>query len=228
VKLLAIETSTDACSCALWFHGEVLERFELSPRKHGELILSMVDSVLAEGEVSLSDLDGIAFGRGPGAFTGLRIAAGVTQGLAFAHDLPVVPVSSLAALAQGVLIPKEVKNVFTIQDARMGEIYCGAFSCDPFAEPLLQEQVCKPDQVIIPKQDGHWMVVGTAWKIYSQILEKVFSGRDLLFSENQYPRAKEVAYLGEKLLFSGFGVSPEQAIPVYLRDEVAQVPKKPI
>ncbi|CAK0739338.1 tRNA threonylcarbamoyladenosine biosynthesis protein TsaB [Gammaproteobacteria bacterium] len=226
MKLLAIETSTDACSCALWFHGEVLERFELSPRKHGELILSMVDSLLSAGEISLSNLDGIAFGRGPGAFTGLRIAAGVTQGLAFSHDLLVVPVSSLAALAQGVFLPEKINNVFVIQDARMDEVYCGTFSRDPFMKSLSKEQVCKPEQIIIPEEDGCWMIVGSAWKMYGHTLEKVFFGKDFLFSEHQYPRAKEVAYLGEKLLFSGFGVSPEQAIPVYLRDEVAKVPKR--
>ena len=127
-KLLAIDTSTEACSAALGIGGDVRERYEFAPRQHAELILPMVDALLAEGQIKLKDLDGLAFGRGPGAFTGVRIATGVIQGLAFGAGLPVVPVSSLAALAQGAAPGHS--SIMSAFDARMGEVYWGAFAVD--------------------------------------------------------------------------------------------------
>ena len=121
--LLALETATEACSAALAVDGDIRERFEVAPRGHSELILPMVDELMAEADISIEQVDAIAFGRGPGAFTGLRIAVGVTQGIAFGADLPVVPVSTLAALAQG----SESNSVLAAIDARMDEVYWGAY-----------------------------------------------------------------------------------------------------
>src|SRR5437868_8019064 len=125
--LIAIETSTECCSAALLRDGALIERSELAPRRHAELILPMIESLLNEAGVSRRQLDAIAVGRGPGAFTGVRLAISVAQGLALALDIPVVPVSSLAALAQDANT-KEGETVLAVIDARMGEIYSGCFS----------------------------------------------------------------------------------------------------
>jgi tRNA threonylcarbamoyladenosine biosynthesis protein TsaB len=126
MRLLALDTSTEACSVALLLDGEVYLRFEMTVRGHAELVLPMVEALLGESGIALEDLDGLAFGRGPGAFTGLRIATGVMQGLAFGANLPVAPVSSLAAVAEQV--PAAVgEAILVCNDARMGEVYWGVF-----------------------------------------------------------------------------------------------------
>jgi tRNA threonylcarbamoyladenosine biosynthesis protein TsaB len=122
VNILALDTSTEACSVAIWSDGAVTDRFEYGTQ-HSERILAMVDELLAESGFALARFDAIAFGRGPGSFTGLRIGAGVAQGLAFGADIPVTPISSLAALAQGVDAPR----VLAAFDARMNQVYCGAY-----------------------------------------------------------------------------------------------------
>ncbi len=122
MRILALDTATEACSAALLLHGEVLERYEVLGRGHAERLLPMVQEVLAEGGVALAALDAVAFGRGPGAFTGLRIAAGVTQGLAFGAGLPVVPVSDLAALAARAAVHHGRRHVLACLDARMGQV----------------------------------------------------------------------------------------------------------
>ena len=123
MKLLALDTATEACSAAVLADGEVLERYELAPRRHAALILPMIESVLAEAGLEISQLDAIAVGRGPGAFTGVRIAIGIAQGIAFAADLPVALVSTLAALALGTARDTGATRIAAALDARMGEIY---------------------------------------------------------------------------------------------------------
>src|SRR3569833_3307602 len=127
MKLLAIDTATEACSAALYLDGAVNKRYVLAPREHALLILPMIDELLRDANLSPLELDAVAFGRGPGAFTGLRIAAGVAQGIAYGADLPVVPVSSLAALAQGCYRERGVTRVLATIDARIGEVYWGAY-----------------------------------------------------------------------------------------------------
>jgi len=119
VRLLALDTTEAGCSAALWLEGQLTERFEVVPRRHSERLLPMMDGLLRDAGIALRGLDAIAFARGPGSFTGLRIAASVAQGAAFGADLPVVPVSSLQALAQGVFRGAGVSRVMVALDARM-------------------------------------------------------------------------------------------------------------
>lgn len=219
MKLLAIDTSTECCSAALYCDGENSARKELAPRRHAELILPMVDQLLAEMQITLKTLDALAFGRGPGSFTGVRIAAGVIQGLAFAADLPVVPVSSLAALAQGAV--EESKMVFSAIDARMGEIYWGLFDSgeEKLVIPVDKERVMKPDMVDIPGSI-HCFGVGSGFNRYSEVLQQKLGACLAGFDGNRYPSAVEMIPLALRDFDLGLAVTAEDALPVYLRDEV--------
>ncbi len=221
MKLLAIETATENCSAAILVDEEIFEINKVAPRKHNQLILSMCEKVLAESEIQLSQLDAIAFGRGPGAFTGVRLAASVTQGIAFAQDLPVVPVSTLAALAQEV---KGYNTVFACIDARMQEVYVGAFQIvNGFMQPLTDEQVLKPEHVEFEKFDNYFGV-GSGWKTYADVLlEK--SNEKIKYDPHALPQAKYIAVLGNQYYSEGNSVSAIDALPVYLRNNVAKKPK---
>lgn len=227
MKLLALETSTDACSCAVWLSGAVYERFEVAPRQHGALLLAMVESLLLEAALRLGQLDGLAFGCGPGTFTGLRIAAGVVQGLAFSAQLPVVRVSSLAALAQGTPPPGGLaaEQILVTQDARMNEVYHGAFLRGPdfMVKEITVARVCRPEQIVIPTTENPaWIALGSAWQAHSAALTQVLAGYNTtVLKEVCYPHAGDVARLGVKELSAGRAVSAEYALPVYLRDDVA-------
>ncbi|MGC8854100.1 MAG: tRNA (adenosine(37)-N6)-threonylcarbamoyltransferase complex dimerization subunit type 1 TsaB [Halothiobacillaceae bacterium] len=226
MKLLAIDTSTEACSAALLIDGAVLEEYALAPRQHTQLILPMVERLLAGAETSLRQLDGIAFGRGPGAFTGLRIAAGVTQGLAFGAELPVVPVSSLAALAHAAWRLHGAHHVLAALDARMQEVYWGAWHVEGTGQMRLEgtEQVVPPAAAPHPSGLG-WFAAGHGWLAYDAILTPRFaaieSGRDV----HLLPRAHDVALIGAYLARHGGLLPAEAAQPVYLRDRVAEKPK---
>lgn len=171
MKFLAIETATECCSVALFHDGEIISESELAPLRHNEIVLSMCERVLAKGEVGLSQLDGIAFGCGPGAFTGVRLAASITQGIALAQDLPVVPVSSLAALAQAAHCRHGVSQALACIDARMQEVYVALYGLDENRIMRLQgeEQVIAPERVDVKVRDD-CMGCGSGWKPYAQIL----------------------------------------------------------
>jgi tRNA threonylcarbamoyladenosine biosynthesis protein TsaB len=222
MKLLAIETATDACSAALWVDGVLTTRHEVAPREHTRLILPMMDGLLADAGLRLADLDALAFGRGPGAFTGVRIAAAVIQGAAFAADLPVVPVSTLAALAQQG-IDAGSPRVLAALDARMDEVYWGAFQADAegLAVPVGAEQVIAPDAVPIPEGDG-WRGVGSGWAAYGDALRARLGNRVTEIDPDVLPAAAEVARLAVRDFAAGLAVPAEQALPVYLRDKVAE------
>ncbi len=225
MKLLAIDTATEACSAALYIDGEVREHFELAPREHARLILSMVEGLLADAELSVRALDGLAFGRGPGSFTGVRIATGVAQGIAFAADLPVVPVSTLAALAQGALMDLGAPRVLAAIDARMGEVYCGAYITrgDGIMLAAEGERVCRPD--LVPTlYDGRWLGVGSGWETYGAQLADRCGERLEGMEPKRLPAARDVAWLGVHGLRTGRAVCADEALPVYLRDEVAKKP----
>lgn len=224
MKLLAIDTSTEACSASLLIGDEFLERYRLAPREHTRLILPMVDELLSDAGLKVSNLDGLAFGRGPGAFTGLRIAASVIQGIAFAADLPVAPISSLAALAQGAAREAGVSRVLAAIDARIQEIYWGAFELD--SGGLMQingnETVCAPEQAPLPVGKD-WYGVGTGWEAYLPRLRQRLAGSLSAWDGKRYPHARDVALLGAAAHDRGETVSAELALPVYLRNRVTQV-----
>lgn len=221
MKLLAIETSTIACSAALLIDDEIRERYELAPQRHADLLLPMIGELLSEAGLTPMQLDGLAFGRGPGAFTGLRIAAGVAQGIACGADLPVAPVSTLAALAQGAA--DRSTRVLAVMDARMNEVYWGIHEAG--ADGLMQlrgdERVCAPDAAPLPAGDG-WFGAGDGWGAYGEVLRARLGAGLAGDDAARYPRAREVVLLARAIALRGGMVAAEHALPVYLRDRVAQ------
>lgn len=229
MKLLAIDTTEAACSAALFNDGNVISRYELAPRQHSALILPMMEALLSEAGLTLAGLDGLAFARGPGSFTGVRIAAGVIQGVAVGADLPVVPVSSLRALAQRGAREHGASRIAAAFDARMNEVYwlpCAAGN-DGLVRPLAEEQVLPPGQAELP-EGGPWLGVGSGWGGYAEVLGERFAA----VLDGTLPQltvhAHDVALLGAAGLAAGQGVSAELALPVYLRDQVAAKPKAPV
>jgi len=225
MKLLAIDTATEACSAALFMDGEIVEQYQIAPREHTRLILPMVEAVLGSAGCSLQDCDALAFGQGPGAFTGLRVAAGVIQGLALGADLPVVGISSLAALAQGVYRVQGEQAILAGIDARMAEVYWGCYQLDENQLMCLQgtEQVCAPASVPeLLSNDQDWFGVGTAWETYGAELSQHLGVLDSRYQGLIYPRAQDIATLAVAAYQQGQAVSAELAIPVYLRDQVAK------
>ncbi|MCF6282786.1 MAG: tRNA (adenosine(37)-N6)-threonylcarbamoyltransferase complex dimerization subunit type 1 TsaB [Candidatus Polarisedimenticolaceae bacterium] len=221
VKLLAIETSAEGCSAALYLNGAISEKFQVQPRGHSELILQQMDDLLREAGVSLKELDAIAYGRGPGSFTGVRIAAAVTQGTAYGADLPVVPVSTLAALAQQAFRTTGQRRLLTAFDARMKEVYWAAYEIGQDDLPLavVDEQVIAPELVPMPTGEG-WFAVGGGWKAYA---EQLPSGSQIIGSdETLLCRAYDIALLAAAGFRRGKTVTAEQALPIYLRDRVAK------
>ncbi len=225
MKILAIETATEACSAALLIDGAVSLRYQVQPRMHSQLILPMMDELLAEAGLALGGLDAIAFGRGPGAFTGVRIAAGVAQGAAFAADLPVVPVSTLAALAQRGFRELGRRRLLPAYDARMQEVYWGAYAVDEQGLVTLQvaDEVSAPDQVTLP-EGGGWQGVGAGWGSYRALLEQRLGAALESVNGELLCSAHDVALLGAAGFAGGRAVAAEQALPVYLRDKVALRP----
>jgi tRNA threonylcarbamoyladenosine biosynthesis protein TsaB len=221
MRLLALDTSTEACSAALLIDGATTLRFEITERSHADLILPMVDSLLLEAGLELRDLDGLAFGRGPGGFTGLRIATGVIQGLAFGAGLPVAPVSSLAAVAEQVPAGRG-EAVLVCNDARMGEVYWAAFRSDGSGgiEALTAESVSPPDRVpfdvaMLRHAAGNGIARHPA-------LRQRLESAALQIHDGLYPRADAIARLGARELAAGRSVAADMALPVYVRDNVAR------
>jgi tRNA threonylcarbamoyladenosine biosynthesis protein TsaB len=241
VKLLAIDTSGALCSAALFRDGALSQRLEQAPRRHGELILSMIDALLNEAELAPRDLDALAFGRGPGSFTGLRIAVAVIQGVAFGAGLPVVGVSTLAALAQGCRRSSGADRALCAFDARMGEVYWGAYQADEVGlmRPLYADRVCAPDAVWLPANDaktqpktgaetdaktGGWCAVGSGWSAYHELLMLRVGGAVGLVHDGRDCEAQDIAVLAADAFAQGLAVPAEQALPVYLRNQVTAVP----
>jgi tRNA threonylcarbamoyladenosine biosynthesis protein TsaB len=236
LRVLAIDTSTEACSAALlWSDGEVRQRFVVTERGHADLILPMIDELLAEAGCRLKDLDGLAFGRGPGGFTGLRIAAGVIQGLAYGAGLRVAPVSSLAAVAFLVSpssssfpsCPSHPSSpspgVLVCNDARMNEVYWGCYRFDPDAPcvPIvLAAEAVGPEDSVLPAPTVT-RFAGNGIARYPALQARLESA-GLSYCMGVYPRADAIARLGEQMLQQGDGVDAAEALPVYIRDNVAR------
>jgi tRNA threonylcarbamoyladenosine biosynthesis protein TsaB len=223
VRLLALDTATESCSVALVLGDQLVVREEEAGRKAADLILVMVDAVLAEGGVRLTSLDAIAFGRGPGAFTGVRLAVSVTQGLAFAAGLPVAPVSDLAALAQRAFDEEPgVCRVISVSDARMREVYWGCFERDAagLACALGDEHVAAAETVMPPPAWSGLPVLGAGRGL--ALYPALAGGLGLhAVREAWLPRAREIARLAAPQVAAGRLAAPEEAQPLYLRDDVA-------
>ena len=224
MKLLALDTATEACSAALINDGEVLSRFEVAPREHAQKILPMMDELLKEAGLTLSDLDALAFGRGPGSFTGVRVAASVIQGVAFAAELPVVPVSTLATLAMKGIADGN-GHVLAAIDARMQEVYWSEYRVDEAGLPELvgEEQVIPPSNVSIAL-DAPAFGMGSGWATYGDALRQQVGNQLIATDADALPRAEEVARLGAAYFGQGISVDAAEALPVYLRDNVAAKP----
>lgn len=217
--LLALDTATEACSVALLHDGKVMSHYEVIPRMHAQRLLPMIHTLLDEAGVPLSALDAIAFGRGPGAFTGVRIAIGVVQGLAFALDRPVLPVSNLAVLAQRAMREQGAQQVAAAIDARMDEVYWGCYQAEQ-GEMRLRglEAVLPPEQVSLPLgAAGDWFGAGTGWGTFATRLAVTVSGQDGAL----LPHAEDLLSLATFAWQRGDALPADQAQPVYLRDQVA-------
>lgn len=217
MNVLALETSSEYCSVALWLEGAVRMREMLAGQRHTEIVLPMVHDLLKDAGIGLGALDGIAFGAGPGSFTGLRIACGLAQGLALGAGLPLLPVGTLEALAEGA----GVERVLACIDARLGEIYHGAFRRDGHGwQPVSPSRLCLPADAPQVPGDG-WTGCGSGFDVYGELLAHRYHGRLAGVLPGRYPRAADIAALAAPRLAGGEGVDPADAAPVYLRDKVA-------
>lgn len=217
MNILALETSTEYCSVALWQDGEVVSRCELVGQKHSELLMPMIDELLQATSHKLQALDGIAFGMGPGSFTGVRIACGVTQGLALGANLPVAGICTLEALAEA----SGHDRVIAVLDARMGEIYHAAYvkQGDEWiaaSEPCL----CKPEAAPAVTGEG-WFAVGSGFAVNGTALEARYAGQLSGIDGTVVPQAAAIAALAVRRLARGEGADAALALPLYLRDKVA-------
>ena len=224
ITLLALDTATEACSVALLHEGKVLSQYEVIPRLHAQRLLPMIKDLLADAGIALSAVDGIAFGRGPGAFTGVRIAIGVVQGLAFALERPVLPVSTLAVLAQRALREQGAQQVAAAIDARMDEVYWGCYRAEQGEMRLFgEEAVLPPEQARLPAGAiGDWWAAGTGWGSYGSRLPVLTSGEPQVL----LPHAQDLLALAAFAWARGEALPADMAQPVYLRDKVA-TPKAP-
>lgn len=220
MKLLAIDTTEQACSAALLLEGEIHEKFDVVPRRHSQLLLPMIESLLAEAGLSLGQLDALAFARGPGSFTGVRIATAAVQGLAMAADLPVAPVSSLLALAQGAMRETGAGQVLAAFDARMQELYwLPAYRGDDgLAKPAGPERVSTVEAVRLPGESP-WWIAGSGAAVAAEVLSAE-AGEGAVLAEAMV-HAGDVVRLAVPLVAAGETVSAAEARPVYLREQVA-------
>jgi tRNA threonylcarbamoyladenosine biosynthesis protein TsaB len=221
MRILALDTATEACSVALGIGERSIERYVELERGHAEQLLPMIDSVLAEGGVSLASLDAIAFGRGPGGFTGVRLAASVAQGLAFGAGIGVVPVSNLAAVAQRVVqLDPPVRRVLVANDARMREVYWALFETTETLTAVGPERVSAAADVALPADPGLWAAAGRGLKAWPDLAERCAAAGATLHVD-LLPRAGEILTLSRLAVAARQILDPADALPVYVRDNVA-------
>lgn len=238
MKLLAFETSTEACSVAVWVDGHIVDRHEIAPRRHAECALPWAEALLAEAGIARAQLDAVAVGRGPGAFTGVRLGVALAQGVALALDLPVVPVSTLAALALAAGVPEagggwheDVRQVLAVIDARMHEVYAGRFALTAdsasggvVARALCAETVASPSTLALP-ESGVWHAAGSGLGAEAGVLQARATAQPGLhwasLQPDALPRAADLARLAVAAFARGETVAPERLEPAYLRDKVA-------
>ncbi|EZH84978.1 tRNA (adenosine(37)-N6)-threonylcarbamoyltransferase complex dimerization subunit type 1 TsaB [Aeromonas hydrophila] len=221
LKILAVDTATEACSAALLVGEQVFSRWEEAPRDHTRKILPMVQAVLDDAGITLDELDAIAFGRGPGSFTGVRIGIGVAQGLAFGAGVPLIGISTLAAMAQGAHRLDGAEQVLTAIDARMNEVYFGRYELIDGRMQLVGDEVVSDPAALVDargKLAGRVTCVGTGFETYGEILSGLAD--ELVVSQVRFPSAEDMLPLARSAWLAGEAVAVEQATPVYLRDKV--------
>lgn len=217
MNILALDTSTEHCSVALWRDGAVHERVARAGQGHSEMLTGMVDAVLVEASLKLAMLDGIAYGQGPGSFTGLRIACAVAQGLAFPADIPLAGIGTLHAMA----LACGGEKVLCCLDARMQEIYHAAYvrEGDGYRE-VLPPRVCAP--AAAPElPGGGWTGCGSGFAAYRDVLRQAYGAALVQVMDDVYPHARDIARLAAPVFAAGQGVRAEEAAPLYIRDKVA-------
>ncbi|MGG7446585.1 tRNA (adenosine(37)-N6)-threonylcarbamoyltransferase complex dimerization subunit type 1 TsaB [Kosakonia oryzendophytica] len=223
MRILAIDTATEACSVALWNDGTTFAHFELCPREHTQRILPLVQDVLHDAKISLTQLDALAFGRGPGSFTGVRIGIGIAQGLALGAELPMIGVSTLATMAEGAWRKTGATRVLAAIDARMGEVYWAEYQRDEQGvwQGEESEAVLNPQAVMARLQqlDGQWATVGTGWAAWPEMASTC--ALSLIEGETTLPAAEDMLPIARRLFTEQRTVAVEHAEPVYLRNEVA-------
>lgn len=223
MRILSFDTATETCSVALLYDGQVIERCVEQPQGHGTLLLRMVDEILNEAGIELTDLDALGFGRGPGGFTGVRIAVSAAQAIGFGIGLPLVPVSNLAMLAQGLYRTQGIKYAIPALDARMGEVYIGGYEIiHDLAQPVTEEQVLKPEAVILNIDNSNWYGVGRGWVAHNAALKMRLEPHIVAVVPELLCHAQDLLPLTAAALTSGYTVAPELALPVYLRNQVIQ------
>ena len=225
MKLLALETSSNACSVALANGSDVLERHVIEPRAHTRILMPMIRELLAEAGFGSNDLDAIILGNGPGSFIGMRIGASVAQGIAYAAGLNILPLSSLAAIAAEVMAGSDARYVAVTQDARMHEVYSGFFERGTGGLPMAigQETIQSVAGIVLPENDGSpWSAAGDGWRVIEQ---SGHSPGKLLMCEVRVPRARYLVEISRPLLGTDALIAPELLEPAYLRHTVATPPK---
>ena len=219
-NILAVDTATEACSAALLSEGEVHQRFDVVPRQHHSLIFEMCQAVLNEAKIDITELNALVYGRGPGAFTGVRIAASLVQGLAYARTLPVVAISDLQAVALQALEQSDETQVLIAMDARMGEVYYGYFEKDgDIVKAITDERIATPEKLVVP-DTFQGIATGNAVTLYSSVLEAILGKRLIKWYAPELPQASTLLRLAMLPLASGDTLSADQALPVYLRHPV--------
>ncbi len=226
MKILAFDTSTEACVVGVLADGEIIEHFSIPEQKHTKILLPIIEEILQRASVKLTELDAIAFGRGPGAFTGVRLAVSVAQGLGYSLNIPVVSVSSLAVVAQRVFEQYQHNSVLVAIDARMDEVYFGAFrlGSSQLMVPVEDEKVLAIDQVQMPEGDD-WIAVGTGWIVYRENVSADLIDNIAGDANDVFPRASSLISLAEGELRSNKGIIAGEAVPVYLRNNVVNQPQ---
>lgn len=214
--ILALETATEACSVALLANTEITSRYEYQPRQHTRLIIPMIDELLKKANISLADLDALAISIGPGSFTGIRIATGIIQALSFAHQIPVILISTLQIMAQTAYDKYSTNNILVLQDAHMDEIYVGQYQCDEqkIMQALTADQLIKPDALV--EYPSECLLVGSAWLKYQAAINQSVKNR-LNVDTECHPQAKSMLKIAKIMFEGGKIVDAEKVIPIYLR-----------
>lgn len=221
MKIIAIDSATEACSAALYWDGQIAERFTESSKGQGTILLGMVEALLTEAGGCLQDLDILACGRGPGAFTGIRVALSMTQAFAFAVDLPVVPISNLAILAQGLYRQQGKARILAALDARMQEVYLGGYAIvNGLAQEIMTEQLLSLDALNIPLE-GTWHAVGRGWQAQNDKLAQKL-GHHVASTSDGLCHAQDLTPFAIDAVKHGKTITPELITACYLRDNVAK------